>query len=208
MTHPLLPDTFYHIYNRGNNGENIFYEERNYRHFLALYSQHISPVANTFAYCLLRNHFHLLIQTKTTALLPVETAAVSETAAVLTALDSRQITRKFNNFFIAYAKAINKAYDRTGSLFEPRFERRKVDNQNYFIHLVNYIHCNPQKHGFVDDFREWPWSSYHTMLSVKPTRLERDVVLAWYGGSSAFVKAHGLDGNEGFIASVLVDSFA
>ena len=52
---PLLYDTCYHIYNRGNNRENIFVQERNYEHFLNLYAKHIEPVAETFAYCLLRN---------------------------------------------------------------------------------------------------------------------------------------------------------
>ena len=48
---PLLYDTYYHIYNRGTNGENIFVQERNYEYFLKLYEKHIVPVADTFAYC-------------------------------------------------------------------------------------------------------------------------------------------------------------
>jgi hypothetical protein len=61
---PLLYDTCYHIYNRGNNRENIFIQERNTQHFLNLYSKYIDPVADTFAYCLLRNHFHLAVRVK------------------------------------------------------------------------------------------------------------------------------------------------
>ena len=61
---PLLPSKYYHIYNRGNNGENIFMEERNYTHFMNLYSRYINPIADTFAYCLLRNHFHLAVRIK------------------------------------------------------------------------------------------------------------------------------------------------
>ena len=61
---PLLYDTYYHIYNRGTNGENIFVQERNYEHFLKLYEKHILPVADTFAYCLLRNHFHISVRIK------------------------------------------------------------------------------------------------------------------------------------------------
>lgn len=61
----LSLDTYYHIYNRGNNRENIFQEDRNYWHFLKLYLHHIEPIAQTFAYCLLRNHFHLLVKIKT-----------------------------------------------------------------------------------------------------------------------------------------------
>ena len=63
-TQPLQPDTFYHIYNRGINGESIFKEERNYPYFLMQYAWHIEPIADTYAYCLLNNHFHFLIRTK------------------------------------------------------------------------------------------------------------------------------------------------
>ena len=57
---PLLYDTYYHIYNRGTNGENIFIEERNYSHFLSLYAKHLEPITDLFAYCMLRNHFHIM----------------------------------------------------------------------------------------------------------------------------------------------------
>ncbi len=56
---PLEPGKYYHIYNRGNNRENIFKEDRNYAYFLKLYVFHVGPIADTYAYCLLRNHFHL-----------------------------------------------------------------------------------------------------------------------------------------------------
>jgi hypothetical protein len=61
---PLLFDTYYHIYNRGTNGENIFIQERNYEYFLKLYEKHISSIADTFAYCMLRNHFHIAVRIK------------------------------------------------------------------------------------------------------------------------------------------------
>jgi hypothetical protein len=59
---PLLYNTYYHIYNRGVNGEDIFVEERNYDLFLRLFEKHLNPVADLFAYCLLRNHFHLSVR--------------------------------------------------------------------------------------------------------------------------------------------------
>ena len=58
---PLQPGHYYHIYNLGNNREDLFRETRNYAYFLKLYAHHIHPIADTFAYCLLRNHFHLLV---------------------------------------------------------------------------------------------------------------------------------------------------
>ncbi len=61
---PLQPGVYYHIYNRGNNGENLFKEERNYTYFLTLYEKYITPIAFTYAYCLLINHFHILVRIK------------------------------------------------------------------------------------------------------------------------------------------------
>ena len=63
-TIPLQYGEYYHIYNRGNNRQDIFIEERNYRYFLQLYTKHVVPVVDTFAYCLMRNHFHFLLQIK------------------------------------------------------------------------------------------------------------------------------------------------
>ena len=61
---PLIYDTYYHIYNRGVNGEDIFVEERNYDLFLRLYEKHLSPVTDLFGYCLLKNHFHVSVKIK------------------------------------------------------------------------------------------------------------------------------------------------
>lgn len=55
---------YYHVYNRGNNKEDIFFEKANYHYFLQLMNKYISPVANIYSYCLLKNHFHILICTK------------------------------------------------------------------------------------------------------------------------------------------------
>jgi hypothetical protein len=99
-------------------------------------------------------------------------------------------SRAFSNFFNAYAKAMNKAYGRTGALFQRPFRRIEVTTESYFAHVVRYIHMNPQKHGFVHDFRDWPFSSYHALVSNKPTRLAREEVLVRFGGLAAFEAAH------------------
>jgi len=61
---PLLPNGYYHLFNRGNNKQNIFYQERNYPYFLSKYADNMANYFDTFAYCLLPNHFHLLIRIK------------------------------------------------------------------------------------------------------------------------------------------------
>ena len=112
---PITYGTFYHIYNRGNNRENIFFQERNYDYFLNLWWKHISPIAETWAYCLLRNHFHAVVYIKDRADL---TGLKSDSAN----LDNREVidrvrsntygdlsglkpaSQYFSNFFNAYAR--------------------------------------------------------------------------------------------------------
>ena len=117
------------------------------------------------------------------------------------------VSQQFRNFFSTYTKAINNAYNHTGSLFEKPFKRKLVDDERYFTTLIAYIHRNPQTHGFVDDFREWPWSSYHALLAEKPTQVQREAVLEWFGNRIALADAHLRDGDEGLIEPLLVDDW-
>jgi len=186
---PLQFGQYYHIYNRGNNRENLFVEPRNYPYFLRLFAKHIQPVAQTFAYCLLPNHFHFFIRTRT----PEEQESYHRVHKIEPIFKLRQPSRAFNNMFIAYARAFNKATGRTGVLFETPFRRKLVDSDAYFIVLIAYIHRNPQKHGLVRDFRTWKWSSFGALSSTGPTRIQRDEVLAWFGGLDAFLDWHARD---------------
>lgn len=209
-THPLEPDRIYHIYNRGINGENIFKEERNYRYFLEKYAKCISPIADTYAYCLLKNHFHLAVKIKTEQEILAfyrakknitdETNVIFNVGEVQNLPDVKNdvkipdvtkiINQQFAVLFNGYAQAINKAYNRTGGLFEESFRRIIVDNDNYFTQLVYYIHQNPIKHGFVNDLRDYPHSSYHSHLSTALTKLKRDEVLEWFGNRTEYEKFH------------------
>ena len=190
ITAPLVPGMYYHIYNRGNNRENLFLEKRNYPYFLSLYARHIEPIADTYAYCLMRNHLHVSLRIKTEdEYLQQQTSRVLETREVLKPKKFNP-SQAFSNLFNAYAKAINKGYGRTGSLFEERFGRIPVTNDSYFTNLIFYIHYNPQKHGFVDDFRDWEWSSYHALAGTGETKLKRDEVLSMFNGRKGFEEFH------------------
>ena len=191
---PLQRDRTYHIYNRGVNRENIFVEERNYRYFLKLYARHVAPVAETYAYCLLRNHFHFLVRIK-------------DLADLQDPSDSKEPSQHFSNLFNAYAKAFNKAHGRTGTLFQRPFGRIEVSSDAYFAWLVVYIHHNAQKHGFVDDFRAWPYSSYHAHLSDKSTQLQRDDVLSWFDGPQGFALAHRQEADMQLLAPLVAEDF-
>jgi putative transposase len=172
MTSKLEPNRMYHIFNRGNNRENLFREERNYEYFLRLYVKYISPIANTYAYCLMPNHFHFLVKIK---------EASSRNA---------NPTQQFSNLFNSYAKSINKAYYRTGALFHRPFGRNEVKSDSYYTHLVYYIHVNPLKHGFTKDFRTYPFSSYRVLLSDEPSIQAKHEVMSWFGGKENFIDAH------------------
>ena len=186
---PLRYGGYYHVYNRGNNRENIFIEEHNYGYFLGLYAKCIEPVACTYAYSLLRNHFHLLVRIKALEELAGDLTGLANLSG-LPDLSARRPSQQFSNLFNAYTKAINRAYGRVGSLFQRPFGRVEVTSDGYFAQLVVYVHQNPQRHGLVGDFRVWPHSSYRAHLSARPTRLKREDVLAWFDGPAGFMAAH------------------
>ena len=195
---PLEYGVYYHIYNRGTNGENLFVERRNYQFFLERYAKYIEPVAYTYAYCLMKNHFHFLIRTKT-AEEQGETLKVPETFRVL------EPSRQFSHLFNSYTKAFNKFHGRTGSLFEHPFHRIEVTTDAYFVCLTTYIHQNPQLHGFARDFRDWIYSSYRAILSQQPTRVQRDEVLEWFGGRAGFLDSHGVKVKLQPIAALILE---
>ncbi len=197
---PLSPNSFYHIYNRGINSEDIFKEYRNYRYFLEKYAQYIEPIAQTHAYCLLKNHFHVAIQTKTEEeirnnLEILETKeGFAQSEAFLKKHANKSISwiisNAFSSFFKSYAQAINKANNRTGGLFEEPFLRIWIENDEYLKNLIVYIHRNPQEHGFVKDFRVYEHSSYKSFLSNAQTRLARTEVIKLFGDEEAYKKSH------------------
>ena len=198
-TEPMTCGTFYHIYNRGINGENLFKEPRNYPYFLRRYAHYIQPVAETYAYCLLKNHFHLLVRLRSAeeVLRNVNVGGVPNVGGVRNPADVSDetaalkiISNQFAKLFNSYAQAINKAHRRTGGLFENVFRRIPVDNDAYFVQLVYYIHANPEKHGLVTDFRTYPHSSYRAHLSNLETQLKRGELLHWFGSQEEFEQYH------------------
>ena len=195
---------FYHIYNRGTNSQNIFFEKRNYLHFLKLYAQYMLLVADTHAYCLLKNHYHFAARIKTEEEIEAAMRKMEPGKPIQKLPDPSQ---QFGNVCNAYAKAVNYAYGRTGSLFEHPFGRKPVISDRHYYNLIIYIHRNPQKHGFVDDFRDWPWSSYGAILAAKETRVERTAVLDWFNGRQEFQAIHQQPADEKVIAHLIADDF-
>ena len=179
---PLEPGKFYHIYNRGNNRENLYYNNGNYEYFLRKYDHYLTDYIDTFAFCLLPNHFHLLVRVKD----EIKDLSGFEN---LTCLEKR-ISKQFSNLFNSYAKSINIQQNRVGSLFQRPFKRIEITTTDYLANLVFYIHTNPQKHRIIDDFRMYPWSSYDGILKSEPSKLNKEEVLEWFSNKNHFIKYH------------------
>ena len=188
---PLLRENYYHIYNHANGSDSLFLNSENYRYFLQRYATFISPIADTFAYCLMPNHIHFLIRIRSEP--DLQKAYQSKTQSTKILLDeniSNYLSREFASLFSSYSQAFNRRNGRKGSLFMPNFKRKLVETEGYFTQLVYYIHANPVHHGFVKDLSAWNYSSYHAFLSRKETNLQRDEVLNWFGNVDSFKAFH------------------
>ncbi|HLW40870.1 MAG TPA: hypothetical protein VKY82_00710 [Flavobacterium sp.] len=179
----LIFEKYYHIYNHANGNENLFREQKNYEYFLEKYKQHINPIAETIAWCLMPNHFHLLVKIKTEeeivstsfqafpkfgTLEKLEKSRKLEKLKKLETLEAKSnfLSKQFANFFSSYTQSFNKVYGRRGSLFLKNFKRKEILDENYLRNLILYIHLNPLKHGFTNDILDWKWNSYQSFPVV------------------------------------------
>jgi len=178
-------EKYYHIYNHANGSENLFKEEENFRYFLQQWGKYISPIAETYAYCLMPNHIHFLIRvlSEDEIKLNIPTFGKFETFQKL-------ISKQFANLFSSYTQAFNKRYQRKGSLFIPNFKRKEITSENYLKTLVCYIHRNPIHHGFCTTLGEWKFSSYTAYLSDRKTQLNKTKILNQFDDSENFIASH------------------
>ncbi|MCH8124601.1 hypothetical protein IIC38_01355 [candidate division KSB1 bacterium] len=175
---------YYHIFNRGNNRERTFFSDENYAYFLKKFDQYLSPYLEVYSYCLLFNHFHLLVRVKDHE----NPSGLQD----LRGLDYQRnpVSQAFSNLFNAYTKAINKQENRTGSIFQKKFKKIEIDKDSYLIRMIYYIHRNPVHHGICEQLWDYHWSSYYRMTDDKQTKLKRREVLDWFGGKTEFVNYH------------------
>ncbi len=177
MPYRALPDikeNFYHVYNRGNNYQDIFLEERNYIFFLkkllSLFGNNISLVS----YSLMPNHYHLLIKMN----------------------EDNLLGKVMQRFSTSYTKAINKAYNRVGHLFQGRYKAKLIPDNNSLLHLSRYIHLNPVRAKLVAKPEEWEYSSYKDFILGKSDfNLEMDIILDQIKDYKEFVNSFQEDQN-------------
>jgi REP element-mobilizing transposase RayT len=157
----------YHIYNRGNNKQPIFFNEGNYVYFVQKCYQYLKPVSEVLVWCLMPNHFHFLIEVTDKSMMPVRSGSIMMPT----------VTNSFRLLQSSYTKGINKQQGRTGNLFQQKTKAKLIgDNEGYLLTAFNYIHQNPLKAGLVSKIEEWRHSSYpeYTGLSsLSLSNLER-----------------------------------
>lgn len=150
---------YYHLFNRGVDKRNLFEDQQDYQTFLYLLQKCLTPEPfapfpqksfsnriTLLAYCLMPNHFHLLVKQT----------------------DKKAITDFIRKICTTYSMYFNKKYQRVGTLFESRFKASLIDNNIYLLYLTKYIHQNPleiiRKSQKLEDY---PYSSYSNYLLLK-----------------------------------------
>ena len=101
-----------------------------------------------------------------------------------------EINKAFSNFFNSYARSYNNTYKRRGKLFLLPFKRILVEDEDYFLILINYIHRNPIHHGITNEYSSWSYSSYRDFLLENNYLVDKNEVLSWFGGIDDFIQFH------------------
>jgi len=146
MSRPLriqFPGAWYHVMNRGRRGETVFKKKEDYVSFLDLLKE-LDEVyhVKVAAYCLLPNHYHLLIQTP-----------------------NANLSRSMRHVNGVYTQRYNRRHNYDGQLFRGRYKSIVIESDSYALELVRYIHRNPLEAGLVDTLQHYPWSSHTPYLS-------------------------------------------
>jgi putative transposase len=171
MARPLrieYPGAFYHVINRGLSRRNIFIEDKGRQSFLDLLSD-ITRLwkVEIYAYCLMDNHYHLLLSTP-----------------------SAGLSRAMRHLDGIYTQKFNRVHHRDGPLFRGRYKAILIDAEEYFLSVVRYIHQNPLKASLVTDLDRYRWSSHWGYLNKKqcPDWLNTGSVFARFGGLKEYRK--------------------
>lgn len=196
---PILGGRYYHIFNRGINKQIIFFEDKNYIYFLNLMRKYLVGNVDILAFCLLPNHFHLVIKVKEEISLNGEKDDISKEKDVIL-LDEIKVgdfvSNQLRRLFITYSMSINKQEKRTGNFFDRSFKRLEITKQDYLEYVIFYAHFNPEKHGYIPNFRNYKYSSYNAILAQSETNVCREFVLDLFGGENEFLNYHSVMHDE------------
>lgn len=147
-------DNFYHVFNRGNNRQIIFPQQRNYSFFILKLKSILDKYCHIVAYCLMPNHFHLLLYIDETSVgLQVKSKPLLQV-----------LEQKLGTLQSSYTRAINNQESKSGSLFQTKIKVVELEDDHAFT-CFHYIHQNPLKANLAENFTEWPFSSYHEYIN-------------------------------------------
>jgi len=185
-------DGIYHVYNRTVDKKPMFTSDDNYAFFIRQFDKYLSNYIKIYAYCLLGNHFHFMIKVNDlTDLTDLRDLTTFEKLSNLKQKTTHDIvSHQFKKFFQSYAMAFNKQQNRVGTLFQTPFKRVRVEDENYLRELVCYINTNAKKHNLVEDFKDWKWSSYNSIVCNKRTKLLKDEVIGYYNDIENLIYCH------------------
>lgn len=164
----------YHIYNRGNNKQPIFFTDANYLFFLQKIRTFILPHCEILSFCLMPNHFHLLVYTDERA---GETKRIGATERNL-------LSEGIRNMLQTYTKAINIQNQTTGSLFQQNTKAKCLDegSANYGLTCFHYIHQNPMSAKLALKMEDWNYSSFKDYAGLRNgTLCNRDLAFSLLG---------------------------
>ncbi|MBI5243617.1 MAG: transposase [Elusimicrobia bacterium] len=167
MARPLrleVPGAYYHVLARGNARQDIFLDDQDRLHFLATLGESVQRHGLlVHAYCLMRNHYHLIVET-----------VRSELSRTLKRLNG------------IYSQFFNRRHERVGHLFQGRFKSLLIDKNAYFLAAHRYIHQNPVRKGLTSHAADYEWSSCRDFLGIRrsPPWLRTDLALGYYHGDA------------------------
>lgn len=152
----------YHIYNRSN--DTLFYNRENYLYFLKNIKKHILPYADILAWCLMPNHFHILLTVNEEGV-EISTKNFKEGVQLL--------SKSIGTMLSSYTQAINKQEKRKGSLFAHTTKAKILNDakNDYLVQCFMYIHQNPILAGLVDKLEDWEFSSYPDYIGKREGKL-------------------------------------
>lgn len=177
---------YYHIYNRTNGNDLLFLQEGNYIFFLNKWKEYISPYFNTYAYCLMSNHFHFVLSVRQIDNDFKEKAVLEGQISINVFLEDQ-----FKRFFNCYAAAFNKQQNRHGSLFQKRFKRVLIYSNEVLRDKICYVHHNPIHHDMSPYYETWRYSSYMAYTTKRQTTIDRHKGLSLFNGTvEDFTEGH------------------
>ena len=185
---PLVGGKYYHIFNRGINRNIIFFIPKNYDYFLSLCKRYLDDCVEVLAYSLLPNHFHFLIKIFEEIEIQDkngQTQLIKDEAEI-----GSIVSERLRRLFISYSQAINKQENRTGSLLTRNFKRIEIEKDSHLEYLFFYIHYNPQKHSYIENFKKYKYSSYKAYILNKPTYVSKHLGLELFDGIEGFLHFH------------------